>query len=203
MKRLFTITLLLTIIVAGQSVKKHRPHPAQVKNDGFMIAVVDGKNLSLNDETRYTAELKSMATDNFAFNSNAGSKLTRVAADIQFLGADMKDEDGNTFSESLDFQYTFNEGSLGNAGDGHISLNYNGEKFYSLVPDTKFNITKIEWSKDRRAFTLSADFDCKVRRWGMPTSSQPVMKLKGQMQDIAVTVPSWIVLKNPGQVAEK
>ena len=132
----------------------------------------------------------------------ASPKLTRVANTISFYGIDLRGADGTIFNEGLSFEYTFSDGALGEPGNQRIILDYNNEKYYNVERETKLRITKIEWSSDRRYFVMNADFECKMRRWGMPAQAQPTLKLKGKMEGINVTVPSWIVIKNPAQVAE-
>jgi hypothetical protein len=203
MKRLVTLVILFSIILTGSSFKiKRRGHTEQFKNDGYLQAIIDGKVFEQRDDNKYTAELVNKSSD-LPFNNSPNARITRVANCVTFYGSDFKDADGNTFTESVGFDYAFAEGALGDAAEGRITLNYDNQKFYNIEGETKFKITKIQWSSDRRYFVMNADFECKMRRWGKPALSQPVLKLKGQMENITVTVPSWVVLKNPTSVAEK
>jgi hypothetical protein len=204
MKRLVTIILLASVILTGESFKvKHRARPEQYKTEGYLQAVIDGKVFETREDNRYTATLKNKSTDNFSFNNQKGAPLSRVANTISFFGGDFQDADGNIFNESIGFEYTFNDGTLGDAANQRILLNYNNQKYYNVEGSTRFKITKIQWSSDRRNFTMDAEFDCKMRRWGVPFQSQPTVRMKGKMEGINVTVPSWIVTKNPNQTAEK
>ena len=198
MKRLFTTTLLVALILVGSSFKKHRGHVEHYKNEGYMMAVIDGKVFEPREENKYTAELKNKSGDIFASNNQGASSLTRVTTSVNFFGNDFKDDDNNVFTESLGFEYNFNEGAMGIATGEKLVLNYNNQKFSSIPGETSFKITKLEWSSDRRYFVMSADFDCKMRGWGIPASNQPLVKVKGKVENITVTVPSWIVLKSPG-----
>jgi len=203
MKRFATLLILSVIILGGSSFKtKRRAHAEQFKNDGYVQVIVDGRILDLRDDNKYTADLVNKSSD-LPFNNTPGAKITRVANSLNFYGADFRDEDGNTFTEGINFEYTFAEGALGDAADGRITLNYNNQRFNNIAGETKFRITKIQWSSDRRYFVMDAEFECKMRRWGKPLAAQPMLKIKGQLENITVTVPSWVVLKNPTSVAEK
>jgi hypothetical protein len=201
MKRFFALFLLLSVVAAGSSFKfKAQPRIEQFKNDGYMVASIDGKTFEARDENKYTAELMNKSADTRSLVPTGG-KITRVATMINFYGTDFKDDDNNTFTESLGFEYTFNEGSLGEAADQKIILNYNNQKFTSIPGETKIKINKIQWSTDKRFFTMSADFDTKMKSWGSPAMAQQTLRVKGKMEDITISVPSWIIIKNNAQTA--
>lgn len=196
MKRLFTLICLLSIVFAGSSFKTKR-HTEQFKNDGFLMAVIEGKTFEARDENKYTAELMNKSAESNTLLPQAnGGKLTRIATMINFYGSDFKDDDDNTFTESLGFEYTFNEGSLGEAADQKMILSYNNQKFTSIPAETKIKVNKITWSADHRSFTMSADFDTKMKSWGSPAQASQTLHVKGKMEDIVITVPSWIMLKS-------
>jgi hypothetical protein len=204
MKRLVTIFALASILLVGESFKvKHRRVTDQYKTEGYLQAVIDGKIFETRDDNRYTATLKNKSTDNFTANNKADAPLSRVENMVSFFGGDFQDPDGNIFNESVGFEYTFNDGSLGDAANQRITLNYNNQKYYNVEGETRLKITRIQWSSDRRNFTMDAEFDCKMRRWGVPFQAQPTVHLKGKMEGINVTVPSWIITKNPNQTAER
>ncbi len=203
MKRLFTLIFLLSIMVAGSSFKLKRAHVEQFKNDGYLMAVIDGKAFEAREENKYTAELMNKSADSKTLLASAsGSRLTRVATMVNFYGSDFKDDDNNTFTESLGFEYTFNEGSLGEAADQKMILSYNNQKFISIPAETKISINKVEWSSDKRSFTLSANFDTKMKSWGSPAQASQTLRVKGRMEDIVISVPSWIMLKNSVPTAD-
>lgn len=198
MKRIFTFFLLISIYVAGSSfMSKRHAHVEQFKNDGYLMAVIDGRTFEAREDNKYTAELmnKSVESGSLLASSNSG-KLTRVATMVNFYGSDYKDDDNNTFTESLGFEYTFNEGATGDVADRKIILSYNNQKFISIPSETKINVSKVEWSSDKRSFTISADFDTKMKSWGSPAQASQTLRVKGKMEDIVISVPSWIMLKN-------
>ena len=202
MKRLFTLIFLLSIIVAGSSFKLKRAHVEQFKNDGYLMAVIDGRTFEARDENKYTAELMNKSADASTLVPTGG-KITRVATTVNFYGSDFKDDDNNTFTESLGFEYAFSEGSLGEVADQKMVLNYNNQRFISIPAETKIKVNKISWSADKRYFILSADFDSKMKSWGSPAQAQQTLRVKGRMEDIMITVPAWIVIKNQVQTAEE
>ncbi|MBL0308219.1 MAG: hypothetical protein IPP77_00515 [Bacteroidetes bacterium] len=167
----------------------------------MFIAVVDGQLFNTRDENKYSAELANKSADVFLGTSPTQPKMTRVANTLSFFGNQFFDEDGNTAEERISIEYGFNEGVLGECADQKIMLHYNNEKYYNIASDTKFKVTKLMWSGDRRYCVVNAEFDCKMRRWGVPAEAQPVVRMKGKMENINVTVPSWVVLKNPAQTA--
>ncbi|MDB5281529.1 MAG: hypothetical protein JWO06_604 [Bacteroidota bacterium] len=201
MKRLFTTLFLACLILFGSSFKKHRGHVEHYKNEGYLMAVIDGRVFETREENKYTAELKNKSGDLFA-SANA-TPLTKVTTSVNFFGTDFKDDDNNVFTESLGFEYTFAENnSMGEPTGQRISLDYNNAKYYNVPGETALKVTKMEWSSDHRYFIMSADFECKMRKWGVPASTQPIVKVKGRVENINVTVPAWIVLKSPTQVAQ-
>jgi hypothetical protein len=168
------------------------------KNDGSLLAVIDGKNFELRDKDRYHAELVYKTA-----SINKGNNIVKhVATSISFFGTTIKDEKGNDFKEKMEFEYGFNEGALGEPTEIKLELNYDRKSYYILPEQSKINVTKVDWSADRRSFVLSADFDCVMRKWGYPSDSQPTIKLKGKMENIQVSVPGWINIKNPTQQAD-
>ena len=198
MKRFFALFLLVALIAAGSSFKLNRVAPAeQFKNDGYLTASVDGKSFMVRTENKYTAALMNKSADNSALVSNG--KITRVATMVNFYGSDFKDDDDNTFTESLGFEYTFGDGSTGDVTDQKIILNYNNQRFTSIAGETKIKVNKIQWSGDKRYFVMSADFDTKMKSWGSPAQASQTLRVKGKMEDIIISVPSWIMLKNNTQ----
>lgn len=202
MKHILTLSTLCVILLTASSFKTNNGNSApRYKSDGTFIAVVDGQIFNTRDENKYTAELANKSSDAFLGTSPTVPKTTRVANVMSFFGSQFFDESGNTAEERINIEYTFNEGALGEVGDQKIMLHFNNDKYYNIASETKFKVTKLMWSGDRRYCVINAEFDCKMRRWGLPSEAQPVVRLKGKMENINVTIPSWVVLKNPAQTA--
>src|ERR1019366_8539864 len=100
MKRLFTTFFVVSLVLVGSSFKKHRGHVEHYKNEGYMMAVIDGRVFETREENKYTAELKNKSNNDLFANGNA-TALTKVTTSVNFFGTDFKDDDNNVFTESL------------------------------------------------------------------------------------------------------
>lgn len=168
------------------------------RNDCNLLAVVEGKNFELRDNDKYHAELLYKSSS----MSGTSSLKKQVDANIIFFGNALKDENGNPWNEKLEFEYSFADGALGDAADVNVQLSYDRKTYYMLADGSQMKITRVDWSADRRSFILNAEFDCQLRKWGYPADTQPTVHLKGKMENITVSVPAWINMKNPNQQAE-
>lgn len=167
------------------------------KNSGYFFAILDGKMFEMRDNDKYRAEL----INRTATLENKSGGPTQVIAALNFYGNTFPNADGKAFDEMITMEYRFDEGALGAPKDFKIELHYDFKDYYQLPGSTKFNVSNIEWSPDRTSFLMSAEYDCKLRKWGFPAESQPVVRLKGRMVNIHVTVPPWVHIKNPRQTA--
>jgi hypothetical protein len=192
-KKALSILLLVAIVLTAGSFKSKRKYnQAGYKKDGYFIAVVDGKMFVTRDENRYSAELVNKTTDAFWESMEVKSKLKGVTNSMTFFGNQFFDASANLAEERINFSYTFNDGATGAAANPLILMHYNNDKYYNLPESTTFKITKLMWNQDRRYCVVNAEFDCKMRRWGVPAANQPVVHLKGTMENINITNPSGI-----------
>jgi len=196
MKKIFTSLVLMVVVCS--SFLRLEDGETHYKNNGYFFAIIDGKMFELRDEDKYRAELVNRTG---ALNQTKGT-LSRVDNTLTFFGPDFIDSTGKTYTESIEFSYNFEDGAIGEPKDLKIEVSYDKNNYYQLDKQTKFRVSKIDWNEDRRSFLLSADFDCKMRQWGFPAESQPVVRVKGRMVNIHVTVPPWIQIKNPKQTAD-
>jgi hypothetical protein len=196
MKKIFTVSILLTLVCT--SFIKMEDEETHYKNNGYFFAILDGKMFELRDEDKYRAELINRTG---MINQNSSSS-SRVDNSLTFFGPDFTDSLGKVFTESIEFSYNFDDGSIGEPKDLKIEVKFDRNSYYQMDKLAKFRVTKIDWNEDRRSFFLSADFDCKMRQWGFPAESQPIIRVKGRMVNIHVTVPPWIQVKNPKQTAD-
>ena len=195
MQRYYTPLLLIIIFFSTVSFESRREtiRNGSYKKDGFFTAMVDGQYFTVREQNKYNTELV-MRSAELATQSTSGTqKITRLINQISFYGNQFFDESGNTAEERINFEYAFNENIQGRVEGAKVMLHYNNDKYYNLPEETNFTIVKKQWSPDRRYFLLTADFDCKMRRWGIPAASQEVVRLKGRMENITVTVPTWSV----------
>ncbi|MFN8300613.1 MAG: hypothetical protein U0T75_16040 [Chitinophagales bacterium] len=197
MKKAVTPLLLLLVIVSSGFRSQRPPEDdnGHYKNNGYFFAILNGNMFEMRDDDKYRAELVNKT------GSMKDDKLSRAATSLIFYGNDFKDENGKLFTENVEMEYTFDNGALGEPHDLKIEAHYDKQDFYHIPEATRFKIIKIDWSDDHTNFLLSADFDCKMRRWGFPAESQPTIRIKGRMVNINVTVPSWVKIKDPTQVA--
>lgn len=196
MRKIATPLLLIGILfVSGGFNSRPEDDNGHYKNNGYFFAILNGTMFEMRDDDKYRAELVNKT------GSMKDDKTTRVATSLIFYGNDFTDDKGKPFTENVDVEFSFDDGATGDVKDLKIEVHYDKQDYYHMPEATKFRVTKVEWSDDRRNYLLSADFDCKVRRWGFPAESQPVVRLKGRMVNINVTVPAWIKVDDPKQVA--
>lgn len=203
MQRLFNpiIFILILVITASFETRLAPADKEVMKKDGYFTAMVDGKYFTVRNENRYNSELVNQSTDQTMRTPTGTQKLTRLVNHISFYGNQFFDESGNLAEERINFEYNFDENAVGKIQDGKIMLHFNNDKYYNLPNETKFVVTKRQWSPDRRFFLLTAEFDCQMRRWGLPASSQEIVRLKGKMENISVTVPSWAITSTTDRVS--
>ena len=151
------------------------------KNEGYFTASIDGKPFDSRRQDRYTAAV---------INTGADGK---TGADLTFYGNDYMDENGNAFQESLEFKYAFSEAAVGNVSGQKIVFQFNNQKFLSIPGETQIKVTKVKYNADRSAFTMSAEFRGKMLMWKGPGQDQPIVTVKGKMEDINVSAPASAV----------
>lgn len=190
MKRTILSVFLFATLLFGSSFK---PQSSQEKysNSGYFMAILGTGMFELRDNDKYRAEMR---TKGGTMNNNS-SELNRSATSIMFYGNSFTDADGKSFDENLNVEYTLNNGGTGEVNDLKIDLNYDKYNYYQIPEKSSFQITKLEWSADHKNCLVSADFNCKMRRWGFPADEQPIVRLKGRMVNINVMVPPWIASK--------
>jgi hypothetical protein len=194
MEKLFT-TAFLCMLLLTQGSFKHEDR--EYKNVGYFFAVIDNKNMfELRDNYRYRAEL---------VNKNAsidGRTVSHVVNAMEFYGNNFVSNDGKSFEEVLTMDIDFNNGRVSDDNGMVIEMKYDGESYFHLPAQSKFKTYRIDWSSDQRYFYITADFDLKMKRWGFPSESQPVIKVKGRMSGIKVTVPAWVQLRSSVQTVQ-
>lgn len=190
--------LLGVVLLSGSFTSKPEDDSGHYKNTGYFFAILNGTMFEMRDDDKYRAELVNKTG---TLTGTTSANLSRVATSLIFYGNDFDLGNGKYFNENIEFEYSFNDGVLGEPKDLKIEIHYDKHDYFHEPNQTRFRVTKIDWSADRRTFLLTADFDCKMRRWGFPKESQPVVRLKGRMVNVEVTVPAWVKIKEPQQVA--
>ncbi|MBK7148649.1 MAG: hypothetical protein IPH78_07425 [Bacteroidetes bacterium] len=197
MKKNATPFLLLGLLLVFGSFKPDDEN-GHYKNNGYFFAILNGTMFEMRDDDKYRAELVNKTG---SMNNSKAAQLSRVATSLIFYGNNFTDENGKIFTENIEFEYSFADGALGEPKDMKFEINYDKHVYYHLPDQSKFRITGFQWSDDHTFFLMNADFDCKMRRWGFPAESQPIVRVKGRMVNINVTVPAWVKLKDATQVA--
>ena len=87
-------------------------------------------------------------------------------------------------------QYAFADASVGSVSGQKIVFHFNNQKFLSIPGKTQIRVTNVHYNADRTALILSAEFEGKMLEWVKPGESQPIVNVKGKMENINVTVPS-------------
>lgn len=128
-----------------------------------ITAQVGGQNFDLNAGNTYTAQLTGGKTAVLTFN-------------------------GATPAQKINVAYKINE--VGDILVKGISYELDGKKFESLPEATSMNVSKFEWSSDKKSFVLSAAFDCKAQSEGAFQANDDAIAIKGNIQDVVVNVSS-------------
>ena len=152
----------------------------QYKNDGLFTARIDGKNFVSRGHDKYTA----------AVSNQSDYSKHEQGADLTFFGGKFYDANGNAFEESLEFKYAFSEATTGDVSGQKIVFQFDNQKFLSIPGQTKIHITQVHYNADRTALVVSADFEGKMLQWVAPGQSQPIVHVKGKMENINVTIPT-------------
>ena len=176
MNHLLKAFTLIAIVVFADSFKLANQADTHFKSEGYFTAKIDGKLFDSRSQDRSTAEVTAAAG-----KSNA---------DIMFFGNDYFDSHGNLCQESLEFKYAFNGTATASLDDQKIIFQFDNQKFLSIPGQTKIHITQIHYNADKTALVVSADFEGKMLQWVAPGQSQPIVHVKGKMENINVTIPT-------------
>jgi len=176
MNHLFKAFTLIAIVLFADSFKLSNKADARFKSEGYFTAKIDGKLFDSRSQDRYTAEVTT---------TEAGKKN----ADIMFFGNDYFDRSGNLCQESLELKYAFSGLTASSIADQKIVFQFDNQKFLSVPGQTKINVTKMELSADGSNYLVSAEFQGKMVKWAAPGQDQPIVTVKGRMENIQVSIP--------------
>lgn len=177
MNHLFKAFALIAIFISADSFKLSNQPDTHFKSEGYFYAKIDGKVFDSRSQDRYTAEV-------------TGTAAGQQNADIMFFGNSYYDASGNMFNESLQFKYAFNEQATGAVADQKIIFQFDNQKFLSVPGQTQIVVTKMKWNTDGNSYVMSADFQGKMLKWCGPGQDQPIVTVKGRMENINVSVPA-------------
>lgn len=160
------------------------------KEKGTFFATVDGKMFKLRDDQLFRGLAMNKA------GSMDGRSEPRTVISSTFNGTSYDLPDGRMFSESVQFEISYEPEKLGPPKLFAVALQYQSTNYYIIKDQSKLNITQFDWEADKKHFRLSGDYDCKLRSWGYPSDGKKDVSLKGRMTNIRITVPSWLTAKN-------
>lgn len=157
---------------------------------GSFTATIDGKNFQIQEDQLFRGLL---------MNKNAsmdGRIPARTVISAMFNGQSYNLSEEKLFTESIQFEMGYEDGKTGQPAYYALAMQFQSDKYYLLKDQSKMNISQFSWESDKKHFRISADFDCKMRSWGYPADGIKDVSLKGKMNNIRITVPSWLVAKN-------
>lgn len=202
MKKLFTPIVLIVAALALYSFKPVNEYRDSFKSEGTIEASINGRPFVLRPDAFYRAILVNKPNP---FATSADASRNRVATSLVFYGTDSTDANGRFFTENIAIEYTFStqaNGEMSDASDVTFDLRYNLAEYYMLPEGNFFKVSKVEWNADKTSFLLSGKFDCNMHRRGYSDDLQPVVRMKGYINDIKVDVPPWIAARyNKAQAA--
>lgn len=203
MKKFFTPVLLLVAVLALTAFVPGDGYRDEFKSEGGIDASINGKQFMLRENAFYRATL---VTKPNPFAASTDASRNRVVTSLIFYGLDSVDANGRFFQENIAIEYTFStqaNGEMSDASDVSFDLHYNLADYYMLPEGNFFKVSKVEWNAEKNAFLLSGKFDCNMHRRGYSNDLQPVVRMKGYINDIKVDVPPWIAARyNKTQAAE-
>lgn len=170
MKNISTILLLALVLL---SVESFVLKPAAEKSAAYSFTV-DGAGFEAKSSNSYTAQLTNNAR----------------TASITLQGSEVIDKQGRSHPSTIQIDYTFKDGVLGEVNVESATYQYNNQK-YNLLPGTAYmSVTKMKWSADHKSFTLCADVFCKVQKLYIIEENVPVFVVRGQLQNLVVNAPA-------------
>ena len=158
----------------AESFKSTRSTEAAMPNiaDNYFIKI-DGYPFDARMQNNYNVHLSSDAK----------------TANLSFIGNDVRDKKGNHNAQRIDVQYAFN-GSTGEVVADKVVFEFNKQKFYNIAGNTKVNVTKMEWSADKKSFVMSAEFTCRVKKSSVTDDILPELNIVGKIDNVTVEVPA-------------
>jgi hypothetical protein len=178
MKSILKTSMLLVFFFFAASIKQGES--PRIKHGGYFTASIDGRPFDTRHYEHYTAEISNQSE----YSRNEQS------ADLTFSGAKHYDNSGNAFEESLQFKYILSESNPTEISGQKIVFLFNNQKFISIPGQTKLRITKMSYSDDRTSMIVSGDFEAKMTQWAAPGQAQLIVKVKGKMEGINISIPA-------------
>lgn len=161
----------------------------QVPEGGF-VATIDGKAFKLRQGQLFRGLVANKQ------GTMDGREPARTVVAATFNGPEANQEEGRLVNEAILVEINYEPDKMGAYDNFSLAMQFESGNYYTLKDQSKLNVTQFEWEGDRKHFLLSADFNCKMRSWGAPADGKKDLALKGRMNNIRITVPSWVTAKN-------
>lgn len=139
-------------------------------NKTSLNAKIDGCKFDLKKNSKYVAQL-----------SPDGK-----TAIVTFLGNDIHDQQGKPHAQKLNVEYALSD--AGEAIVKSVVLEFNEQKFYNMPGSSLPNVSKVEFSKDKKSLVLTANFDCKVQKPQTSEMFEGIIGIQGSIENIKVDV---------------
>ena len=169
MKKSPAIFLLLVFMASVQLSNAAAPKAG-------VAAKIDGCDFKLKNNTKCTAR-------------TGGESNTTV---LTFNGPDIKDKDGKLHEQQIQVEYVLTDGKPVIMG---VTFEFNDQTFYSLPGASSMNVSKLEWSQDKKTLLLSANFDAKVQKPQSNENFEGIIGIQGSIENVKVSA-------TPSDVAE-
>jgi hypothetical protein len=180
--KVYTMFLFL---VAHSLMSANMHHIDPVDSRGVFKATLNGAAFKVRDDQIYRGVLINRA------GSMDGKIPARTMMNVVFNGPTQEHE-GKPIAESLQFEIAYVPEKTGDVRTFTIAAQHNQSNYFLVKEESKLTITGFEWEEGKKHFVMSAEFNCKMRSYSNPTDGTKDLAVKGTMQNIRITVPSWV-----------
>jgi hypothetical protein len=151
-------------------------------------ATVDGISFKLSDGQLFRGLLVNRAA------SMDGKIPARTVITTTFTGP-ADGAEGRLINDNLQFEIDYQPDKTGEPTNYVVAMQFKNAKYYMLKDQSKLTVISFTWEEDKKHFVFSAEFNCIMRSFGYPSDGFKDVRLKGRMENIRITVPSWIAAK--------
>ncbi len=183
MKTYFILCLMVTHAVSSSLQE-------EVKTQGSFHATINGADFQVREDQLYRGLLINRAA------SMDGRIPARTVVNAVFSGPTKQNKEEKLTSDNIQFEIGYEPDKTGVPSSYLVALQYHNNNYYMVKESSKVDITDFNWESDKKHFNLSADFNCTMRSFGYPSDGIKDIELKGDMENIKITVPSWLAEKN-------
>ena len=125
-----------------------------------------------------------------------GRAPQRTIISVFLSGASYPDKNGKQFNESIQFEILYEEGKTGEPELYTTSLHYQSELYSVVRQKGSLVISDFKYEPDKQAFRISLRFNCVMHSWSAAYENKEDVLLKGEISNVLVQVPGWLLSKN-------